>query len=681
MDHGEDDEDQDAQELNAMMAQGRKRLGFCWGRHGNEFLLWKTQPRNERELKQKQKQPQPEALGLDSVWTGNLEAPLAETHKLFSEAHTVFLELQKFAVEFSNKPELMREATKKSSKNYRVVINILINNLQRKLERLNGKVEMDDESDKSAEQLREELGSQLALWKIAEIVWHLCDIFFISSKPESVITEPLVTWLQHFDVNINGETKSKEELDYLIREIVSSPAPDQHDSYWPVFYKLVLRGQILKALELLYAHSERRTQTQTKRRVAKSTKNNIWLKTEVLLKHTPVLREGESLMQFEADWDQWRADCRSLQAQAESKGDDDLLALFTLLSGDEGALRDLSSNWQEFLVARLLYAEPTTKNVEFRYLTEQATRHFSPAKDSFDQILLHVMNFEPYEAVKESWELLRWWFAAHLTDLLAHAGLIEDVQLDEGGNMREYFLVGFVRDELLASNKTQSMWRLGVNYLSFCPSFGTAYMKHLLEQIPLESEKQAYKALAVCGQHNLVDQAKLLYMIMGMQKYRERRYGASIQWFLRAAHHSRLSQVANKLVDDYYQGKSINADEVTAVVEQLDKDFIFSERLVFLSKVRDLNIFKEQKNWRAVAELTVEVISKKPGSSPLLDPTPSRSPTPVLFDFYQTELLMASLEDITSAHYSKGYTKNISDDELVAIRLALARNRARAICL
>jgi hypothetical protein len=27
------------------------------------------------------------------------------------------------------------------------------------------------------------------------------------------------------------------------------------------------------------------------------------------------------------------------------------------------------------------------------------------------------------------------------------------------------------------------------------------------------------------------------------------------------------------------------------------------------------------------------------------------------------------------------YTKNISEEELVAIRLALARNRARAICL
>jgi hypothetical protein len=106
---------------------------------------------------------------------------------LFSEAHTVFLELQKFAVEFSNKPELMREvmcasshltsslfsfvrcntpslfsrdqARKKSSKNYRVVINILINNLQRKLERLNGKVEMDDES--GTRRLAAELSTQL----------------------------------------------------------------------------------------------------------------------------------------------------------------------------------------------------------------------------------------------------------------------------------------------------------------------------------------------------------------------------------------------------------------------------------------------------------------------------------------------------------------------------------------
>jgi hypothetical protein len=65
-----------------------------------------------------------------------------------------------------------------------------------------------------------------------------------------------------------------------------------------------------------------------------------------------------------------------------------------------------------------------------RYLTEQATRHFNPSDDSFEQILLDVMNFEPYEAVMKSWELLRWWFAAHLTDLLSHAGLVEDIQLE-----------------------------------------------------------------------------------------------------------------------------------------------------------------------------------------------------------------------------------------------------------
>lgn len=67
--------------------------------------------------------------------------------------------------------------------------------------------------------MREELNAQLALWKLAEIVWHLCDIFFLSSKPESVITEPLVTWLQHFDLKVNEVTRSKEELNILIRTI------------------------------------------------------------------------------------------------------------------------------------------------------------------------------------------------------------------------------------------------------------------------------------------------------------------------------------------------------------------------------------------------------------------------------------------------------------------------------
>jgi hypothetical protein len=303
---------------------------------------------------------------------------------LFSEAHTVFLELQKFAVEFSNKPELMREVTCKLSPHLFSFVrhstharSFLLRffherpGAEEEQQELPGCHQYPDQqsaaeagtaqrqgrdgrreryasacsepstdgysvclisflsffflffllavarADKSAEQLREELGSQLALWKIAEIVWHLCDIFFISSKPESVITEPLVTWLQHFDGtchppashfplfafafrfrsrsldclllllsgslcrertnetnNSQHQRRNKEQggaglshprnwyvsplqvsgsIDTAIGDrpnppfltllqcppSVSSPAPDQHDSYWPVFYKYV----------------------------------------------------------------------------------------------------------------------------------------------------------------------------------------------------------------------------------------------------------------------------------------------------------------------------------------------------------------------------------------------------------------------------------------------------------
>jgi hypothetical protein len=672
---------------------GQLRLGFCFSGQGNDFVVWKRPVRLAGEGGGEMEQDNEEKSQLTTpvpvtMWSGGLGVPLAETRKLFSEAYTVFMDLQKYAAEFSKKPELLREAVKKSSKSYRLVINILITNLQQKLERLDT-IQRTGPPAVANQQRKEELKSQLGLWKIAEIVWHLSEIVFISSRPQSIITESLVVWLQHFDVDIDGKTVSKEELNLLIRNIVSSKVPEKHESYWPVLYKLVLRGQILKALELLYAHSERRAPAQTKRRIAKSTKKNIWLKVEVLLKQTPVFGVNiDSMVEFETRWERWQADCRSIRAQAEARNERELLILFSLLSGEESAIQKRSENWQEFMVASLLYVEPKTRNIELANLVERAVEVCDQRTDAsaFNEILVQVLKQEPYEAIQKSWDLLHWWFAAHLTDLLFHAGPVEDIQLDAGSDLREHFLLGFVQEELLASGRVESMWHLAVSYLSFCPSFGSSHMKHLLERIPLESEKLAYKVLTVCAQHKLMDQAKLIFVIMGMRKYQERRYGASIQWFVRAAHSGRLSQVANRLVDDFYLGKNINADEITVVVEQLDQDFVFSERLVFLSKVRDLRAFEEQENWRAFAKLTLEVITKKLAPRRywimLLDKVvPLLEATPLLFDFEQTELLMASLEDVTSAHYGKGYTRNLSEDKLAKIRLALARNRARVICV
>jgi hypothetical protein len=44
------EEDEPHQEAQEAAPVGRKRLGFCWGRHGNDFIFFHTRPRNEREL-------------------------------------------------------------------------------------------------------------------------------------------------------------------------------------------------------------------------------------------------------------------------------------------------------------------------------------------------------------------------------------------------------------------------------------------------------------------------------------------------------------------------------------------------------------------------------------------------------------------------------------------------------
>jgi len=57
----------------------------------------------------------------------------------------------------------------------------------------------------------------------------------------------------------------------------------------------------------------------------------------------------------------------SIRAQAEARNERELLILFSLLSGEESAIQKRSENWQEFMVASLLYVEPKTRNIELAY--------------------------------------------------------------------------------------------------------------------------------------------------------------------------------------------------------------------------------------------------------------------------------------------------------------------------
>ncbi len=70
-----------------------------------------------------------------------------------------------------------------------------------------------------------EYENQIQLFQIANIVWHLAEIFLVSSR--EVITAQLVDWLNlHFDV-------PSEQLS----QVIEYPQPELHPQYWPLLYK------------------------------------------------------------------------------------------------------------------------------------------------------------------------------------------------------------------------------------------------------------------------------------------------------------------------------------------------------------------------------------------------------------------------------------------------------------
>ncbi len=118
---------------------------------------------------------------------------------------------------------------------------------------------------------------------------------------------------------------------------------------------------------------------------------------------------------------------------------------------------------------------------------------------------------------------------------------------------------------------------MAVDYYSHCRTFGRDNIEHVLERISLRSEKQAWKVLHVCDQYKMTDLAKVIYrvrfvrfranlqrrlssfvrcrvslvfshiislsllthahtQVLGRAKYDSGRFGASIEWFVRAGH-------------------------------------------------------------------------------------------------------------------------------------------------
>uniref|UniRef100_A0AAY5KIJ7 Nuclear pore complex protein Nup85 n=1 Tax=Esox lucius TaxID=8010 RepID=A0AAY5KIJ7_ESOLU len=556
--------------------------------------------------------------------------------KLFNESHHIFVGLQGIRDDLPSKNKKTQFVS--ISKNYRSVIRACMEELQ-------------------------QVAGKVSILLAVELIWNLCEVLFIDAAPAGSLLLHLLDWVR----------LHKADVDEKARDVLQSESPTEHQAYWDVVISYVLQGRMDEARQVLM-----------KQAALQPAARGMFKLLDNLLIKMPIFNPSgaQTLTEFDVKWRHWHEEVdRCLQDQSFASNPH-LEVICKILVGDEDVLlehKELLSTWYHFLVTRLLFSHPIVKPTELHYYAQSSMHMFLDTRsvpEPLDSILLAAFEFDIHQVIKDcSIALNNWWFVAHLTDLMDHCKLLQSHNLHFGSNLREFLLLEYASGLFTH----HSLWQLAVDYFDHCPEFGRVYLELQIERVPLDTERKALKVLRICEQRQMTEQGMWASQSLSHtvnQMYR-RSFSPpfSILWV-----YFSLSASPRFLQDYCANGAFSDLD----LIDNLGSAMLLSDRLTFLGKYREFHRLYGEKCFSDAAKLLLSLMTAKIAPRTfwmtlLTDALPLLEQKEVIFSADQTHELMFCLEDLTSGNCLPKPDRDIDTTKIEILRLALARNLAKAI--
>jgi Nup85 Nucleoporin len=680
----------------ALSWRGDEALAACWPpvRQNGEKNSGESNPRPAHHKSSSDDDSDTDgALFCTLEWSSGTS--LAETRQLVGEAHGRFVAVQAHQ---SGRGEQLAKALLSASRHYRAMLyahRVAIDDALR-LGR-----DCEGTPIRSGGEIRQRYGVRRRVVCASAKLWHLCEILYL--VPTSRTATQLVGWLQeHF--TRAGDLDSIDALCDAAGEFAGR-AEDSPD-FWPLLARSLVAGRVDDARRLLAEHSSHRQRHYAERAAGRQSSSSLSsiaaaAAVDVLLAKMPAGGGG--------DWRQWRRDAASLRERADVGGSDDALdGALAIMCGDAGALRAACSSWPELLVGSLLYArapQASLDGAELRVLAERCALAL-PSRSAIDRVLEAALTQgrNAFRALREADAALGdRWLAAHLTDLLFHAGHIERYQLDLGVDLREFYLLEY------AGSLDSDAWRIAADYLRHCPTFGGARIERLLGAQPARTELDVVQLLRAMSALDVGAPARRQLMSATAARHAATgRNAAAVRWYLLAQHSARAASIANTVLDAYLAEPSAAALRALIepiVLEPLDAAHLDQCRsvafLFHLYRLEHARLLASRRQPRRIAELVVRLLASHTAPSrallhvlhcaalPLLN-TDNRPP---LFDVEATHNLLQALQDslLSAAHartaFAIGTSSNAerhhfarpSEAQVQPLRIALATHLSHAL--
>lgn len=536
------------------------RTGFAWG-IGNSLMVF-PQASNAGETRQ---QGRRNAGHLHDVcWSTSLYN--REMRQLVNESSSVFLDLQNFAAEI--KGETAHPSLVTTSRSYRATLNVCWNSCE-------------DEMESVDEDSRLDHYAKYELLRNIEHIWHLCEILFLDVQPGTAYLQQLQRWVQ-----------SRSLLEDRMEELLREDEPHLSADYWDHVYMLVLQASLDDARRLLKRHP--------------CSGREDFVLLDELLQSAPQGSPQVASRELHVWWQTWQAQCARHLADGDFSLLPEMEVVCKILMGDKETLknlRELCKTWYNYLVTLVTYTRPTDEPQMLADLAEDCLAVFGGLESirGMDSILLAAFRFDLPQVIQEASLFLdNWWFSAHLSDLLFHAGQMEASHGEYASELREHLIL-----EYAASLMTHhSLWQVGVGYFDHCPRRGREYLEAFIEHIPLKTQAQALKVVEILENREM-PAVKDICQTLAVRMAKKGQLGIALTWAMRCKNPVLTSRLADQFLAEYSERRELPCLDM---LENMGESMLFSDRLTFLANYRE---FQRKPPGQAAARLLTDLIDSQ----------------------------------------------------------------------
>ncbi|VVC35732.1 Nucleoporin Nup85-like [Cinara cedri] len=430
-----------------------------------------------------------------------------------------------------------------------------------------------------------------------ELIWHLCEVLYLVTVPGDTILNNLLDWIKiHYE---KAENQASMIIDDKTAYFTDECVEDKFPFYWDTIFGLVLQGNTDLVRALLFNHSQSKTEP--------------FIQAMKIFKSMPTysIYGGLPIAEYTSRFKGWQSNAKNKLECGIFLNDPNLQDLMKIICGEPDCtnlIRKHCSTWFEYLVAQLIYTDPTVKKHNLSlYAHRSVTNYYKESEyNHMDTLALDLFDGDLEAFVKKLKSYPdSGWSSTHLTNLLHLCDKIEPEfgisDATKNSNPNEQYLLDY--GTFLMTH--HSLWQAGITYLDNCSDVGKEYLSVLLSKLGITSHLRTTKILHYATSRRLHNVVSSICKVKGMLSLQKSRLGEALFWAIRGQDSAFATRLGDIFLKEFVSSGQFSCPDI---LENLGSIVLTCDRFMFIGKYLEFMKLVKQSKLSEASSLYIDLL-------------------------------------------------------------------------